>query len=55
MKIRELDKAGRACNLGRWPTPDPKIADILFNITVWISGKQPHLPHPYVAIIRYPR
>lgn len=55
MKIRELDKAGRACNLGRWPTPDPKIADILFNITVWISGKQTHLPHPYVAIIRYPR
>lgn len=29
-----LVKAGRACNLGRWPTPDPKIADVLFNITV---------------------
>lgn len=36
MKIKtwELDKAGRAHNLGRWPIPDPKIADVLFNVTV---------------------
>lgn len=32
--IWELDKAGGACNLGRWPIPDSKIADVLFNITV---------------------